>query len=129
MKKIISCDVGTKFHGFALSDSSQKFVVRSWTKRISDSSSDLICSEAVDNDVSLIAIGLPMRMSGGDSDMSIHVKSIAKKLKKRGFEVFFVDERLTTDRSLDTDERNKKSAELILEIALKKKEYQDRLLD
>ncbi len=129
MKKIISCDVGTKFHGFALSDSSRKLVIKSWTKKILKSSSGLICNEASDNDVDLIAIGLPVRMSGGDSDMSIHIKSIAKNLTKKGFEVFFVDERLTTDRSLDTDERNRKSAELILKIALKKKEYQDRLLD
>tara|TARA_Y100000994_G_scaffold249256_1_gene259972 strand:- start:4203 stop:4592 length:390 start_codon:yes stop_codon:yes gene_type:complete len=129
VKKIISCDVGTKFHGFALSDSSRKFVIKSWTKKILNSSSGLICNEASDNDVDLIAIGLPVRMSGGDSDMSIHIKSIAKNLTKKGFEVFFVDERLTTDRSLDTDERNRKSAELILKIALKKKEYQDRLLD
>ena len=78
MKKIISCDVGTKFHGFALSDSSRKFVIKSWTKKILNSSSGLICNEASDNDVDLIAIGLPVRMSGGDSDMSIHIKSIAK---------------------------------------------------
>ncbi len=127
MKKIISCDVDTKFQGFALSDSSRKTVIKSWTKKRLDSSSGLICNEASDNDVDLIAIGLPVRMSGGDSDMSIHIKSIAKNLTKKGFEVFFVDERLTTDRSLDTDERNRKSAELILKIALKKKEYQDRL--
>ncbi len=123
MKRILSCDVGTRFHGFALSDITQKLTEKSWTKEIKDSSSSLISEEASVNNVSLIILGLPLRMAGGDSDMSIHVKKIAKKLKKKGFEIEFIDERLTTDRQLDSIERNKSSAKIILEMALKKKSY------
>ena len=123
MKRILSCDVGTRFHGFALSDITQKLTEKSWTKEIKDSSSSLISEEASVNNVSLIILGLPLRMAGGDSDMSIHVKKIAKKLKKNGFEIEFIDERLTTDRQLDSIERNKSSAKIILEMALKKKSY------
>ena len=120
MKRILSCDVGTRFHGFALSDITQKLTEKSWTKEIKDSSSSLISEEASVNNVSLIIL---LRMAGGDSDMSIHVKKIAKKLKKKGFEIEFIDERLTTDRQLDSIERNKSSAKIILEMALKKKSY------
>jgi len=123
VKRILSCDVGTRFHGFALSDTAQKIIVKSWTKEIQDSSSALISEEALANDVELIALGLPLRMVGGDSDMSIHVRKIAKELKREGFEIEFIDERLTTDRSLDSIQRNESSAKIILEMALKKKTY------
>lgn len=123
MKRILSCDIGTKFHGFALSDTTQKFIVKSWTKEIQDSSSSLISEEASANDIELIVLGLPLRMVGGDSDMSIHVRKIAKELKSEGFKVEFIDERLTTNRRLDTIQRNESSAKIILEMALKKKTY------
>jgi len=123
VKRVLSCDIGTKFHGFALSDITQKFVVKTWTKEIQDSSSSLISEEASANDVESIALGLPLRMAGGDSNMSIHVRKIAKELKSEGFEIEFIDERLTTDRRLDSIERNESSAKIILEMALKKKTY------
>jgi len=123
VKRILSCDIGTKFHGFALSDTTQKFIVKSWTKEIQDSSSSLISEEASANDIELIVLGLPLRMVGGDSDMSIHVRKIAKELKSEGFKVEFIDERLTTNRRLDTIQRNESSAKIILEMALKKKTY------
>ena len=123
MKRILSCDIGTKFHGFALSDTTQKFIVKSWTKEIQDSSSSLISEEASANDIELIVLGLPLRMVGGDSDMSIHVRKIAKELKSEGFKVEFIYERLTTNRRLDTIQRNESSAKIILEMALKKKTY------
>tara|TARA_B100000029_G_scaffold201128_1_gene199352 strand:+ start:6275 stop:6655 length:381 start_codon:yes stop_codon:yes gene_type:complete len=123
MKRILSCDVGTKVHGFALSDLSQKLVTKTWTKKIRASSSSVISEEALEQDVDLIVLGLPLRMSGGDSDMSIHVREIAENLKFNGFKVDFIDERLTTDRKLDSVKRNESSAKIILEMALKKKIY------
>lgn len=123
--KVLGIDYGTKRIGLAISDETQ-VLARELDilspKEFWQSIKELVAAEAIEK----IVLGLPIGMSGQDTDKTLEVQQFRDKLKKLlSIEIEFMDERLTsvmaqevagTDQNIDS-----LAAQIILQNYLDKK--------
>lgn len=100
--RIMAVDYGDARTGIAISDRSgilagETLVIKEWNPdRLAEKLNDL----AVDRDVGLIVLGLPVNMDGSLGARAEKSKELAGHLRESfGLEVVFVDERRTTCES------------------------------
>ena len=108
MYKIMGLDIGTKRIGIALSDyllmlaNGYSYISREpETKAI-----EQIYKIAKENNVQKIVVGVPYNMDGTEGSQAQDCRDFASKLS--GYEIFFEDERLTSD----TAEENLRSRKI-----------------
>lgn len=108
MYKIMGLDIGTKRIGIALSDyllmlaNAHSYISREpETKAI-----EQIYKIAKENNVQKIVVGVPYNMDGTEGSQAQDCRDFASKLS--GYEIFFEDERLTSD----TAEENLRSRKI-----------------
>lgn len=108
MYKIMALDIGTKRIGIALSDyllmlaNAHSYISREpETKAI-----EQIYKIAKENNVQKIVVGVPYNMDGTEGSQAQDCRDFASKLS--GYEIFFEDERLTSD----TAEENLRSRKI-----------------
>jgi putative Holliday junction resolvase len=96
---VLALDIGTRRIGLAISDELRiaarglAAVIRTKTRQ------DVarVSAIATEHAVTLLVIGLPLRLTGEASDMTEHVRDFAAQLERRsGLPVEFADERLTS---------------------------------
>jgi len=97
-KRIMALDPGTVRTGVAISDP-LNIIANPWgylessdRQRFLDKVSEL----ARENSVSMIVVGLPMRMDGTKGTKAEESEALAEELKELGFDVTLVDERLSS---------------------------------
>ena len=94
MGRILAIDYGDQRIGLALSDPLK--IIASPYKTIINHDHhivNLIQDIIIIEDVELIIIGLPLAMSGQDTDQTKKVKFFSDKLSSKGIKIKFVDER------------------------------------
>jgi len=103
--KIMALDIGTKRIGIALSDyllmtaSGHSYITRD------NNSLEKIYKIAKENSVQKIVIGLPLNMDNTEGAQAKDCREFAEQIN--GYEIFFEDERLTSDTA-EENLRNKK---------------------
>jgi putative Holliday junction resolvase len=96
---VLALDVGRRRIGLAISDEQRVAARGLETLERTKTRQDLarLAAIASEYDVGLLLVGLPLRLSGSDSDMTEHVRSFAAQLELRtGLPLEFEDERLTS---------------------------------
>ena len=98
MGRCIGIDLGTKRVGLALSDSLN--IIASPFKTLTFIDNDdliLKLSNVIkDNNVKTIILGLPLNMSGVDTEQTKKVRTFKNVLAKLNIPIFFEDERLSS---------------------------------
>jgi len=91
----LAIDYGDQRIGLALSDPLK--IIASPYKTIvnndNDFSANVIEKIIIDEDIELTIVGLPLSMSGHDTDQTRKVKSFSDKLSSKDIKIKFVDER------------------------------------
>lgn len=107
MYKVMALDVGTKRIGIALSDYLLMLANgHSYIQRApEDKAIDTIYKIAKENNVKKIVVGVPLNMDGTKGSQAQDCINFAEKIK--GYEVFYEDERLTSETA-EENLRNKK---------------------
>lgn len=98
MGRCIGIDLGTKRVGLALSDSLNIIATPFKTLTFIDNG-DLISKLSTiinDNNVKTIILGLPLNMSGVDTEQTKKVRTFKNLLTKFNIPIFFEDERLSS---------------------------------
>lgn len=96
MGRILGIDYGKKRMGLALSDQT-KILASTWTVVEGIDLLGQVLSLISSRDIEAIVIGLPLLLSGQESDRSKEVRTFAHLLEgKSNLKVFFQDERLTS---------------------------------
>ena len=117
MKRILGLDIGDKRIGVAVSDPlgfTAQGVETIFTKGI-DRDVERVCELGRLYDTNRIVSGLPRRLSGEEGLQASKVREFTDRLTERGFEVRFMDERLTSvsaerlliDANVKRDDRKK----------------------
>lgn len=98
MTRAMGLDVGSKTIGVALSDPLYTIAQAKETiwHSTQDEDIDQIETWIRENDVAEVIIGLPLHMNNQLSDSARRAKSYGAALSRRGYQVFYQDERLTT---------------------------------
>ena len=95
MGRVLAIDYGDQRIGLALSDPLK--IIASPYKTIAnkdnDYSVDAILEVIIDEDVELTIVGLPLSMSGEDTDQTKKVKLFSDKLYSKNINIKFIDER------------------------------------
>ena len=97
MYKVMALDIGTKRIGIALSDyllmlaNGHSYIQR----QPEDKAIAEILKIAKDNNVKKIVVGVPYNMDGTQGSQAQDCKDFASKIT--GYEIFYEDERLTSD--------------------------------
>ena len=95
MGRVLAIDYGDQRIGLALSDPLK--IIASPYKTIvnkdNDYSIDVILEVIIDEDVELTIVGLPLSMSGEDTDQTKKVKLFSDKLYSKNINIKFIDER------------------------------------
>jgi putative Holliday junction resolvase len=98
MGRCIGIDLGTKRVGLALSDSLN--IIASPFKTLTFIDNDDLISKLSkvinDNNVKTIILGLPLNMSGVDTEQTKKVRTFKNVLAKFNIPIFFEDERLSS---------------------------------
>ena len=98
MGRCIGIDLGTKRVGLALSDSLN--IIASPLKTLTFIDNDDLISKLSnvinDNNVKTIILGLPLNMSGVDTEQTKKVRTFKNVLAKLNIPIFFEDERLSS---------------------------------
>ncbi len=98
MGRCIGIDLGTKRVGLALSDSLN--IIASPFKTLTFIDNDDLISKLSniinDNNVKTIILGLPLNMSGVDTEQTKKVRTFKNLLTKFNIPIFFEDERLSS---------------------------------
>ena len=98
MGRCIGIDLGTKRVGLALSDSLN--IIASPFKTLTFIDNDDLISKLNnvinDNNVKTIILGLPLNMSGVDTEQTKKVRTFKNVLAKLNIPIFFEDERLSS---------------------------------
>ena len=98
MGRCIGIDLGTKRVGLALSDSLN--IIASPFKTLTFIDNDDLISKLSnvikDNNVKTIILGLPLNMSGVDTEQTKKVRTFKNVLAKLNIPIFFEDERLSS---------------------------------
>ncbi len=97
MGKLIGIDYGLKRVGFAISDEEKIIASRLCNKKTHESF-EFLKTFIQNNDIDAIIIGLPKDLKNNNTDITNHVKSFAKKIRKSFIEipVYYEDERFTS---------------------------------
>lgn len=133
MYKVMALDIGTKRIGIALSDYLLMLANgHSYIQRVPEQIAlEQIYKIARENNVQKIVVGIPYNMDGTQGSQAQDCKNFASKIE--GVEIFYEDERLTSDtaeenlRNRKIDFRKNKglvdieSARIILEQFLSRK--------
>jgi len=95
MGRVLAIDYGDQRIGLALSDPLKIFAspYRTIVNNDNDYSVDIIQKIIIDEDVELTIVGLPLSMSGEDTDQTKKVKYFSDKLSSKNINIKFVDER------------------------------------
>jgi putative Holliday junction resolvase len=93
--KTLGIDYGEKRIGLAISDESMTFA-RELTILSPREFWDQIPAIIQENQVTKIALGWPVNMSGQETKKTLEVKSFREKLEKLGIVVDIIDERLSS---------------------------------
>ena len=95
MGRVLAIDYGDQRIGLALSDPLK--IIASPYKTIenndNDYSVDVIQKIIIDEDVELTIVGLPLSMSGEDTEQTKKVKYFSNKLFSKDINIKFIDER------------------------------------
>jgi putative Holliday junction resolvase len=95
MGRVLAIDYGDQRIGLALSDPLK--IIASPYKTIvnkdNNYSIDVILKVIIDEDVELTIVGLPLSMSGEDTDQTKKVKLFSDKLYSKNINIKFIDER------------------------------------
>lgn len=133
MYKVMALDIGTKRIGIALSDYLLMLANgHSYIQRVPEQIAlEQIYKIAKENNVQKIVVGIPYNMDGTQGSQAQDCKNFASKIE--GVEIFYEDERLTSDTA-EENLRNRKidfrkdkglvdveSARIILEQFLSRK--------
>ena len=98
MGRCIGIDLGTKRVGLALSDSSN--IIASPFKTLTFIDNDDLVSKLSDiindNNVKTIILGLPLNMSGVDTEQTKKVRTFKASLAKLNIPILYEDERLSS---------------------------------
>jgi putative Holliday junction resolvase len=120
MRRIMGLDLGARTIGVAVSDPGRSFASSLGVVRRRGLSSDLekLAALVREHDPALIVLGLPLHLSGRESEGSRRSREFAKVLHQRlGLEVVLVDESLTTrdaeDVLIEADLSRKKRKKVI----------------
>jgi putative holliday junction resolvase len=103
--RVLALDVGRRRIGLAICDEHRIAVRGLPTMERTKSRQDIarLAAIASESQAGLLLVGLPLRLSGADSEMTEHVRDFAAQLGRRtGLPVQFEDERLT---SVEAEER------------------------
>ena len=98
MGRCIGIDLGTKRVGLALSDSLNMIASPYKTLTFIDNK-DLVKKLSIvisDNNVKTIILGLPLNMSGEDSEQTKKVRTFKELLSKLNLPIIYEDERLSS---------------------------------
>lgn len=116
--KILGIDYGSKRIGLAVSDESLTLARELGVFSPKDFFITLP-KVIADNDISLIVVGLPLNMSGGDSETTKTAREFASKVKElSGKEIILVDERLSSSMASNLPGGNKDIDSLAAQIIL-----------
>ena len=107
MYKVMALDIGTKRIGIALSDYLLMLANgHSYISREPEAEAiNLILKIAKENNVKKIVVGLPLNMDNTEGAQAQDCKAFAAKIEN--YEIFFEDERLTSETA-EENLRNKK---------------------
>jgi putative Holliday junction resolvase len=97
--RILGIDFGVKRIGLAITDPDQVMAVASGLIAYSgeDELFDLLAKKVRESEVKAFVLGLPLHLSGEESDSSLKVREFAQKLNEAfALPIFFQDERFTT---------------------------------
>ena len=98
MGRCIGIDLGTKRVGLSLSDPSN--IIASPFKTLTFIDNDNLVAKLSniinDNNVETIILGLPLNMSGGDTEQTKKVRTFKDSLAKLNIPILFEDERLSS---------------------------------
>ena len=112
MTRIAAIDYGLKRIGIAISDEKKKIALPFKTIAGGPKAIEDIKLAFKDKLIELIVVGLPLLLSGKESEMSIAVRKFAENLEKElQIPIHFIDERLTSkmaDQSLREIHLNRK---------------------
>ena len=122
--RIIGIDYGMKRIGIAISDPLETFALplTKVDREKDDTKNSIKIIQSVENkdDIGKIVVGLPLHLSGAESDMSKIVRAFAKKLEEvTGKEVVLFDERFTSkqaDTLLREREMKRKKRSQVIDI-------------
>ncbi|MFL3027713.1 MAG: Holliday junction resolvase RuvX [Candidatus Neomarinimicrobiota bacterium] len=95
MGRVLAIDYGDQRIGLALSDP-LKIIASPYKTIVNndiDYSVEVIQKIVIDDDIELTIIGLPLSMSGKDTDQTKKVKLFSNKLSSKDIKIKFVDER------------------------------------
>ena len=98
MGRCIGIDLGTKRVGLALSDS-LKMIASPYKTLTFIDNKDLVKKLSIvisDNNVKTIILGLPLNMSGEDSEQTKKVRTFKEFLSKLNLPIIYEDERLSS---------------------------------
>jgi putative Holliday junction resolvase len=101
MKRIVAIDLGVKRSGIAVSDPFQMFAspkaLVEHNENIDETLKKILGALDAKIEVEEFIVGLPLHLSGKESDMSLRARLFTEKLKKAtGKPVHLIDERLTS---------------------------------
>jgi putative Holliday junction resolvase len=101
MKRIVAIDLGMKRSGIAISDPFQMFASPKeridHSENLEDALKKILDSLKNLSEIEEFVLGLPLHLSGHESDMSSRVRLFMEKLKElTGKNVHLIDERLTS---------------------------------
>lgn len=108
MSRAVGLDVGTKTIGVAVSDPTYLIAQAKMTIKRKTLDADLAALEKLiqDEDIREIVIGLPKHMNNQVGDSARRAQSLGHVLSKRGYSVFYQDERLSTIQATDVLKKN-----------------------
>ncbi len=95
MGRILAIDYGDKRIGLALSDP-LKIIASPYKTIINDNddySVNSIQEIIIKEDIEFVIIGLPLSMSGEDTEQTKKVKTFSDKLSSKNVKIIFIDER------------------------------------
>ena len=101
MKRIVAIDLGIKRSGIAVSDPFQMFASPKeridHTENLEDALKKILASFKDLSEIEAFVLGLPLHLSGSESEMSLRARSFMERLKEiTGKTVHLIDERLTS---------------------------------
>jgi putative holliday junction resolvase len=124
--RVLGVDVGRVRVGLALSDPDRLVATPVGTIAGGEDVAVRLAARAMEEDCNLVVVGLPLGMSGADTDSTRMARGVAAALERNGVQVALWDERLSSaeaDRSLrargrDRAQRKKERDQIAAAIIL-----------
>lgn len=101
MRGVLAVDWGTRRLGLAVSDPSRLLARPLSTLRVksAEEAAEGVALVAEREEAGAVVIGLPLHLSGAEGSSARAARRLGEALRARGFEVIFVDERLSTEEA------------------------------